>query len=161
MAHEAISPDIIPHPADIDLTAEAFRRVHWPKVVLIGSLKRAFPKMVDLYRRFGDEKVDALVPWAFFEDPENLGLREGRWTSIAEKLVVETHLLRIKSSDIAYVVNPEGYVGANSIIDIGAALEAGKKVYTMEDIADNGIAVMMSGTKTPEEVISMAQEFVR
>ena len=157
MMHETLR-DLIPHPKNIDLTTEACRRVYWPKVVLIGSLNRAYPEMVRLYRDFEEHKVNALVPWAFFEDHTNLRERgESHWADVAEKFNVETHLQRIRASNIAYVINPDGYIGTNSTIDIGAALEAGKPVYSMEIITDNGIAVMMSGVKTPGEIISIAQ----
>ena len=111
--------------------------------------------MVRLYREFGNYKVDALVPWAFLESQ-----REHQ-PDVVEKFNVEAHLLRIMASDMAYVVNPDGHVGPNSTIDIGAALEAGKDVYSMERIADRGIAVMMSGIKTPAQIVSMAQQIKR
>lgn len=157
MSQESLR-DLIPHPPDIDLTAEAYRRVNWPKVVLIGSLRRAYPDMVNLYREFGEGRVNALVPWGFLLNPENPWQPEDRLEDIREKFVVEAHLLRIRASDFAYVVNPDGYIGPNSTIDIGAALEAGKPVYTMAPISDSGISVMTSGIKTPEEIISIAQQ---
>lgn len=151
----AMLGDLIPHPRDIDLTAEALRRGHWPKVVLIGSLGKAYPEMVRLYRLLGESGVDAFVPWRFLESPDELRENDPSWTEINDKFNAEAHLLRIRASDIAYIVNPNGYVGPNSIIDIGAALAAGKPVYSMERILDNGIAALVDGIKTPGELIPM------
>ena len=53
-----------------DLTGEARRRIRWPKVALIGSL-RFYDEMLRLYGKFGSEGIDALVPWPFGADKED------------------------------------------------------------------------------------------
>ncbi len=143
--------DSFPHPRElgIDLTAEARKRVLWPKVGLVGSLRTAYTEMISLYRDFGKHKVDALVPWQLFDYPDDL----------AERFSIETHLLRVLASDMIYIVNPGGYIGANTTLDIGAAVGKGKPTYSMEKLSDRGIAMTIDGIKTPAEIISLASQY--
>lgn len=114
--------------------------------------------MIRLYSEFERFRVDALVPWPFFSSLEDIRQHDEHFAGVAEKFNEEAHLLRIRTSDVAYVVNPGGYIGLNSAIDIGAALEAGKPIYSMEQVTDHGIAVMLMGVKNPQDIVSMVGE---
>ncbi len=148
---------------EVDLTANAHRRVFWPKVVLIGSL-RFYEEMQKLYEQFEKEGIDAKVPWQFLKKEDDPRQFDEFWTqnqhslSVANKFSVGLHLARVASSDMAYVVDPSGYVGVNSSIDIGYALGKKVPVYAMEEISDIGVRIMTDGVKTPEEIILMCKE---
>jgi hypothetical protein len=136
------------------LTEEAYRRVFWPKVVLIGS-RRFYNQMTALYERFAENSIDVLLPWAFFcseEDPRRYEIAP----EIGERFNEEAHLLRIKSADIAYIINQEGYIGTNSAFDIGFAVGSRISVYSTEPTENSSI--ITNGVKTLEEIISLAKE---
>jgi hypothetical protein len=78
---------------------------------------------------------------------------------VIESFNQETHFLRILVSDFCYVVNPGGYVGLNSAIDIGFAAGAKKYVYAMERVADIGINELVE-VKTPEDIISIGKDYL-
>lgn len=151
---------------EVDLTANAHRRVFWPKVVLIGSL-RFYEEMQRLYEQFEKEEIDAKVPWPFLKMEEDPRQFDEFWTqnqhslSVANKFSVEAHLARIASSDLAYVVNPGGYVGVNSATDIGYAIGRRTPVYAIEPISDMGVHVVIDGVKTPEEIIIIGKEIYK
>lgn len=157
---------MVPHNLTHDLTSEAHQRTLWPKVTLIGSL-RFYDEMKGLYEEFGKYGISTLVPWQFLKESENPRQFDGFWTqdkrysAVAYKFSVEAHLLRVASSDMAYVVNPGGYVGVNSATDIGFALGKRIPVYSMEEISDMGVHVLVDGVKTPEEIIAMGIELDR
>ena len=47
------------------------------------------------------------------------------------------HLSLIARSDLLYVVNPKGYLGKSTLIEIGYAVALGIPVYSMEKIGDS------------------------
>ena len=148
---------MIPH----DLTKQHLRRVFWPKVVLIGSL-RFYDDMLRLYEEFGKERINALVPWPLLMNQDDLEYDEQRIPhAIGDPFNTETHLLRIASADIAYVVNPNGYVGLNSGIDIGYAAGKQKTLYSMMPIADIGANELIDEVKTPQEIIVMGKKLIK
>ena len=146
------------------LAETAVSRSGWTKVVLIGSL-RFYEKMLEIYEEFGRSDVHGLVPWPYFRDPANPRLYDAFWETraqdISERHNTETHLIRISMADIAYVVNPGGYVGTNSAIDIGYACGKNLRVYAMERPSDPGINFLIDSVKTPAEIAALARELRR
>ena len=50
--------------------------------------------------------------------------------------IEKTHLLNISHSDFLFVVNPKGYIGISTSLEIGYALSRGIKVYLLEKPSD-------------------------
>ena len=50
--------------------------------------------------------------------------------------IEKTHLLNISHSDFLFVVNPKGYIGISTSLEIGFALSKGIKVYSLEKPSD-------------------------
>ncbi|MBI4177614.1 MAG: hypothetical protein HY516_04600 [Candidatus Aenigmarchaeota archaeon] len=144
-----------------DLTENARKRVFWPKVALIGSL-RFYQEMRNLYEEFGKEGIDALVPWPHYRDPEDATKYDPMWSgseehiAIARKQELETQLLGSRASDLAYVVNPDGLIEDRDAVVIGFTLQAGKDAYCMKRIPVRGLANKIH-VKTPQEIIEIAR----
>lgn len=50
--------------------------------------------------------------------------------------IEKIHLLNILHSDFLFVVNPKGYIGISTSLEIGYALSKGIKVYSLEEPSD-------------------------
>ncbi len=59
------------------------------------------------------------------------------------------------------VVNPNGYVGLNSAVDIGYVARKHKSIYFMKPISVIGVNEFIDDVKTPEEIISIEKHLLK
>ena len=135
------------------------------KVCLIGSL-RFYDEMLEIANLLANQGVPILIPTpgkyrkntdpghyisAYNHIPHKEKVRE-------EGRRVHAHLEKIIISDLIYIVNPGGYVGFNTAVEICFAYTKGKHIYAMEAIRDRDSLFLMNfveRTLPPEELLTL------
>ena len=61
----------------------------------------------------------------------------------AKRTFIQNHFKRIEESDAILVLNYEkkgigGYIGSNTLMEIGVAFNLGKKIYLLHELAEQG-----------------------
>jgi len=64
-------------------------------------------------------------------------------------------LEKIDQADVVYVVNPGGYVGKSSSVDIGYAYAKGKPIYCMYPTDDPPVMSLVKGVLSFKELINL------
>lgn len=67
--------------------------------------------------------------------------------------IEKTHLLNISHSDFLFVVNPKGYIGISTSLEIGYALSKGIKVYSLEKPSDTLLKEYITYNLSISEII--------
>jgi hypothetical protein len=75
------------------------------------------------------------------------------------------HLKRIHTADICLMINPEGYLGYSSTLELGYAVSEGKLVIALEhdktELAREGLFDLVLGTIDPEEVVKRCTQILK
>ncbi|KKN00010.1 hypothetical protein LCGC14_1142100 [marine sediment metagenome] len=70
-------------------------------------------------------------------------------------LIEKTHLLNISYSDFLFVVNPNGYIGTSTLIEIGYALALNKKIFSSDLPSDMLLRQFVISGKTIPQIIEL------
>jgi hypothetical protein len=134
-------------------------------VCIIGSL-RHYDKMLKIAKIFiaNGMKVSLPIPGKY-RDAKNPGkyVSNYRFVPPEEKIKEEgirvfSHFEKIRRSDIVYIVNPGGYVGFNTAVEICCAYENKKPIYALDVIRDARSLFLMNFVQkvlSPEELVSL------
>lgn len=119
-------------PSDSNLINGTSRK-EFRYVTLSGSFRKHLPYILDVKDRL--EKTGAIVLSPRFTKPNNPGEEFVVFTGEEGKSPLELerhHLDSIDKSDALVVCDPEGYVGASALIEIGYANSLGKRIIFVE-----------------------------
>lgn len=95
----------------------------------------------EVLRPVNDEKIVDGEMTRMAGDPEDIaGIRRAQFEAIY-------------SSDILYIVNPGGYVGPASTLDVGFAYSLQIPVWTSEPAFEDAVRVLVSNHGSPEELL--------
>ena len=69
------------------------------------------------------------------------------------EMIEKKHLSCISRSDFLFIINPQGYIGISTALEIGYALSKGIMVYTLEEPSDIVIKKLCILNPSPVEII--------
>lgn len=136
------------------------------RVCIIGSLK-FYKRMLDISSMLARNGTPFSIPMpGKYRDPKYPGKYISTYPSVpfAEKLKEEgrrvfAYLERVKRSDLIYLVNPGGYVGLNTAVEISCAFENKKPIYALDMIREAASLFLMkfiNGLISPEELVDLS-----
>lgn len=105
-----------------------------PSVSLIGSFRRHYPEVWKAAKIFGAAGMTVKSPpMSRIVDRERAFVRFASDPPLASDLDLQAATMdKIFSSDFVYVVNPGGYIGADTTLELGRIVERGMAVYYAE-----------------------------
>lgn len=105
-----------------------------PTCVVLGSFR--FNRQInEIIEQLDAGGINVLAPERGIVVREELGIKALEGQDDKNALELETNFIRtLTSADCAYIVNPRGYVGINTIDEIEIAVIHGLPVYAMEPI---------------------------
>lgn len=115
-------------PSDSNLVHGAVRR-EFRKAVISGSFRKHLKEILSLKKKFEKNGVKVLSPR--FEQAKNPGQEFVVFTGeehLSPLALERHHLNSIAKSDVLIVCDPQGYVGASALLEIGFAQALRKKV---------------------------------
>lgn len=89
-------------------------------------------------------------------------LNEKEWQPLSDqykKLILlgltHDHFYRIKTADVVYVFNKDGYSGVSTTLELGYAIALGKTIYALSEDKEEGCrnVLFREIVKTPEKLI--------
>lgn len=119
-------------PSDSNLINGAARQ-EFRSVTISGSFRKHLEYILKVRKQFIDKNIQVLSPR--FTEPENPGEEFVVFTGEAGLTPLELerhHLDSINKSDALIVCDPQGYVGASSLIEIGYAQSINKRIVFTE-----------------------------
>jgi hypothetical protein len=116
-------------------------------ITICGSMK-VVDKMIAIGEQLEKKGYKILLP-SLEEKSDYTALPVAKQAVIKHPLIVE-HLNKIRASDAILVVNErvkgiDGYIGANSFLEMGFALCLEKKIFLLNDIPDQPNVSEISG----------------
>lgn len=119
-----------------------------------GSFRKHLTDVTKVISQFNNIEVKINSPR--FTAPKNPGdefiLFEGEETE-DPKTLENIHLKAISTSDFLYVVNPNGYIGNSTVMEIGYAISRGIPVYSMEKPEEAMLNLYIEKYGDPKEII--------
>lgn len=119
-------------PSDSNM-ADGVSRQEFRHVVLSGSFRKHLDDIVKIKKQLTARNIDVLSPR--FDEPKNPGQEfvvfEGE-EGLSPLELERHHLNMIESCDALIVCDPDGYVGASALIEIGYAQALGKRIIFTE-----------------------------
>jgi len=108
-------------------------------ICIVGSL-RFYALMLDVHKVFENAGISCSVPTpGKFRNPKDPGEYINGYSRVPfrekveeERKRVDDYLKRVRLSDTIYIVNPDGYVGLNTVGEIYCAHENKKLIYALE-----------------------------
>ncbi|MGH9931522.1 MAG: nucleoside 2-deoxyribosyltransferase [Pyrinomonadaceae bacterium] len=122
-------------------------------ITLCGSGK--FREAVHAAGKFLQERgIVVLIP-PLHQIEQLVAGRPEECKQLAWKGATFAHFNRIAKADIVFIVNPEGYVGASTTLELGYAVALGKLIFAMQpdsnEPARNGLFDVILGSSDPYE----------
>ena len=126
-----------------------------PKVTISGSYRKHLERILVAKRRFEELGATVLRP-----DTEEIVGSESALVRLQGdpddlRAVQLLQLEAIAQSDIVYVVNPGGYVGASATLEVGDARRGGAFIVTAEPAFEEAVAAVVSGVGSPEDALRL------
>lgn len=120
-----------------------------------GSLRKFLKEISDYYLEFESHGVKVLSPkiskiknpddqFIYFEEDRNKPI----------KYIEKNHLLNIAQSDFLFVVNPNGYIGNSTLLEIGYALAKNIKIFSSEVPQDILLRNLITSNMAVPEILS-------
>ena len=106
------------------------------RVTVSGSFRKHLARISDVIRELEDAGVEVASPRSVRAEREHRGFVRVEGDKGSAREIELGHLRALLSSDALYVVNPEGYVGTSTALEIGAAVSALIPVFTLESPSD-------------------------
>lgn len=124
------------------------------KTVVVCGSARFKTEMRAFAKKLKDSGVIVFEPY--------LHQREDEWPALSDqhkKLILigltHDHFYKIKTADVVYIFNKNGYSGVSTTLEMGYAMALGKIIYTLsedkEEDCRNGL--FRDIVKTPKELI--------
>lgn len=126
-------------------------------VVISGSYRKHFSRIWQCRQEFEQAGVNVLRPAT-----DEVLVESGTMVRLAgDPETVEgieaAQLTAISSSELLYVVNPGGYLGPATTLEIGYAHRAGLPIITSEVPYEAAVAAVISGVGSPENAIDLLE----
>ena len=121
------------------------------RVTVSGSFRKHLGRMRDVIRELQRAGVEVASPRSVRAERETRGFVRLEGDKGSARQIELGHLKALLSSDVLYVVNPEGYVGTSTALEIGAAISASIPVFTLESPSDTVLA-QLTKVIPPEDV---------
>lgn len=118
------------------------------KIVFCGSAK-LFDKMDEIKEKLVTLKHEVVMPNNLEKKYDYSTMTPDEYRSIKNQMIIE-HMKLIKDSDAILVLNErlkdiDGYIGANSFLEMGFALAFGKKIFIMNPVPKQPNEAEMEG----------------
>ncbi len=124
------------------------------KCVISGSFRKHYDDICRTISDFERLGVEVLSPKksSVVDSNEAFVILETDKSSDPKKLE-EDHLNAIRQCDFLYVCNPDGYIGASTLLEIGFAIGVDKEIYCIKQPKELIIDVLIAGVASPKEII--------
>ena len=122
-------------------------------IVVSGSFRRFYDQIKETILAFEALGVEVLSPKA--SEITNPGKEFAILkTDVTQdpRVLEQNHLDAIRRADALYLCNPEGYLGASSIMEVGWAMALGKRIFCKELATDATLRFFAGDVATPEQV---------
>lgn len=122
-------------------------------VVLCGS-RRFKPEMRDFGKRLKELGVIVFEPYLHYsgqDEWQNLSDDHKKFVALG---LTHDHFYKIRTADVVFVYNKDGYCGNSTTLEIGYAVGASKPIYALaadEELCRN--ALFRDIIQTPEELL--------
>jgi len=126
------------------------------KVVISGSFRKHYSKIITYIKEFEECDWQVLSP-----KKSNIVNHESDFIILesdkdqSNTQIENNHLNAIRNADILYVVNPEGYIGVSTSLEIGWALNCGVRVILQNKPTDSIIGELCEIISSPKKVDKM------
>ncbi len=125
-------------------------------VCLCGSFK-FFDKIQKIKAELNSMGFTCLAPSPFkFRDKNNPSEFIKEWSILTQKEKLKasrdaesTFMQKIDRSDIVYIINPDGYIGASVTLEIGYAFAKSKPIFALENISDITVMSLIDKVLSP------------
>jgi hypothetical protein len=126
-------------------------------VTISGSYRKHLDRILVAKRRFEELGATVLRPHTeeIADAEASLVRLQGDPDDVRE--VQSLQLQAIARSDLVYVVNPGGYVGASATLEVGYARRGATIVVTAEPAFEDAVATVVSGIGSPEEALAFVE----
>ena len=125
-------------------------------VTISGSLRKFLDNIREYIKDFEENGIEVLSPkiselqtdidgFIYFKNDKKKPF----------DLIEKTHLLNISNSDFLFVVNPNGYIGTSTLIEIGYALALNKKIFSLDLPKDKMLRKFVISGKTIPQIIKL------
>lgn len=121
-----------------------------------GSFRKFLKEIKEYIREFEKNGVTILSPNVSKiknENNEFIYFKSDKRKPI--KIIEKTHLLNISHSDFLFIVNPNGYIGTSSLLEIGYALANNKKIFSSNSPNDVLLKDILISNKTIPEILEI------
>lgn len=127
-------------------------------MTITGSYRKHFERLIEAKRQFEALGARVLRPHAetISSVDEDLVLLPGDPDDARE--LQQAQLEAIAASDLLYVVNPGGYVGAAATLDVGYAHRGGTAIATSELPFEASVAALATVIGNPERALEALAE---
>ena len=127
-----------------------------PSIVISGSYRKHFERIIDCKIQFEEAGAKVLRPVGkeILSQQGNVVRLEGDPETVEG--IEAAQLRAIANSDLLYVVNPGGYLGPATTLEIGYAYRAGLPIITSETPYEAALITVISSTGNP----ALALEFL-
>jgi predicted RNA-binding protein with PUA domain len=118
------------------------------RIVVCGSMK-VVPKMLEIKNSLESMGFDIILPNNLEVKNDYSKMTPEEYRIVKNEMIVE-HMEEIKNSDAILVVNEklkdiDGYIGANSFLEMGFAMCFNKKIFLLNPIPDQSNSVEIEG----------------
>jgi NTP pyrophosphatase (non-canonical NTP hydrolase) len=127
-----------------------------PRVTVSGSFRKFRTEIGEVIRELKAQGIEVAAPRTTEPTEESNGFVRLVGDTGSEKDLEEGHLRAVLSSDLLYVVDPGGYIGSSTTLEVGAAIAASIPVYTLAPPKDLVLAQLtkMVGPSQVKHVLS-------
>ena len=120
-----------------------------------GSLRKFLKDISDYYLEFESHGVKVLSPQiSKIKNPDDQFIYFEENGNKPIKYIEKNHLLNIAQSDFLFVVNPNGYIGNSTLLEIGYALAKNIKVFSSEVPQDILLKNLLTSNMTISEILN-------
>jgi len=130
------------------------------KICLVGSF-RFYREMLEVKEILESSGLKCYAPvpskWRDPNDPSKFlaNLSSEKELKKDAYQAVLTCFKKIDECDVIYVINNGGYVGKNTLIDIGYAFARNKPIYALEPIDDLAVMSLIKTVISPSQLIKI------
>ena len=117
-----------------------------------GSFRRFLPQISAKMKECAEQNIAVSSPLSIDPTGEEAGFIFLKGDRGETKDIESSHLRAIRKSDFLYVVNPGGYVGPSTTIEVGYAIALSIPIFSLEPATESVIAMFMHSEQSIEKV---------
>lgn len=128
------------------------------KIQIIGTISGSIRKHWDEickyaieFEKLGVKIISPEISEIMDSNKEFIYLKSDKVKTI--EMIEKKHLFNISKSDFLFVINPQGYIGISTALEIGYALSRDIMIYTLEEPTDIVIKKLCILNPSPLEII--------